>query len=83
MLPTVTRLEVAAEILERIDEKRRNTGNPALGADLELRIIQRELDLLELEWLGNQTALPQPDATGGRKPSLLKRWFGLGKNSDS
>ena len=79
MLPTATRLEVAAEILERLDEKRRNLGDPDLGAVLEHRIIQRELDLLELEWLGRNTA-SESDPSPDRKRSLFDRWFGLGSD---
>jgi hypothetical protein len=78
MLPTVARLEVAVEILEKIEERRRDSGDPDLGTLLEYRIIQRELDLLETEWLGRETAEPPPAPRPDRKRSLFERWFGRG-----
>lgn len=80
MLPTPTRLEVAAEILSRIEQRRRMTGDHELGSDLEHRLIQRELDLLELEWLGHteqSTSEPKPQ----RKWRLFDRWFGHGNST--
>ena len=79
MLPTPKRLEVAVTILERIDDRRRSSGDPALGALLEQRIIQRELDLLEAEWLGRTTPRSRP--ASGRNTSLFRRWFGGGSRT--
>jgi len=80
MLPTPTRLEVAAEILQRIEQRRRMSGDPDLGSALEHRLIQRELDLLELEWLG-QTQQSSVEPKPNRKWGLFDRWFGHGNST--
>jgi hypothetical protein len=50
------RLQLGAAILKALETRRARTGDDTLHRAMEHRIVKRELDELEQEWLTN----PQP-----------------------
>jgi len=80
MLPTRERLEVAVAIMEQIQQRRRETGDPHLASSLERRIIERELEQLATEWILHPTADASAATTAPaprpKPPGLFARLFG-------
>jgi len=57
MKSTTERLRIHAAILETIDRRRLETGDPSIGSAIEDRILSDELQELEADILSNQEPL--------------------------
>ena len=63
------RLQLRAKILEIIDRRREEAGDPCIGLNIEERILDRELRDLELATLANEQRDTLKRSGGAGSPS--------------